>query len=73
MTQSQQILNWFKENRYINRQNAMALNPPIWNLTAVISEMRARGIIIDSVPMKEGKRYVKYELIRSENDGKQNN
>lgn len=61
LTQEQKILNYWKTNKYINRPIAMnRLN--IYNLTAVISSMRAKGYDILDVPQKKGKRYVKYCL-----------
>ena len=63
MTQEARILKWFEKHTYLNRVNAINdIQPPIWNLTAVISDMRNKGIDIESVPMKEGKRYVHYRL-----------
>ena len=64
MTQNEQILDWFKEHKYINRQNAMRnLSPPIWNLPARIHDLREEGYIIETVKMKKGKNYSKYELV----------
>lgn len=62
-TQQERVMDWLENHEYINRVNAINdIKPPIWNLTAVIADMRQRGINIESVPMKEGKRYVHYKL-----------
>lgn len=67
MTQEQQVIKWFEKHEYLNRVDAInSFSPPIWNLTAVISDMRGKGINIESVPMKEGKQYVKYRLVKED-------
>lgn len=68
MTQADEVMGWFELHKYLNRAQAMQhLN--IFNLTAVISDMRESGIQIETVyETKNGKKskWCKYALKQAE-------
>lgn len=62
MTQEEKVMKWFKNHKYLSRQQAFN-NLYIYNLTAVISNLRLKGIDIVTEKVKgKNSTYGKYRL-----------
>lgn len=61
LTQEEKVLKYLENHIYIDRPTAMDVLH-IWNLTAVISELRKHGHPIVAEKVKKGKSYVHYRL-----------
>ena len=61
LTQQEKVVHWLKNHKYISREEAFN-KLYIYNLTAVISDLRKAGYDIENVWVKgKGTRYCKYQ------------